>query len=227
MIDFALDAQRNDDKSPRRSDSSSLPPPLPADFDDDHGCCAGCLAANDGHRRGIRTGHPLGISIVRRPAGQPGAYPIHHSLIYLWFDRLQSRHFNIDDTMRDAEQEVRQMNLSTRSSAGLSRRSSLPSSCGCGTVAFFQLPCRRFPKSIIRSNLRASSAPGASPDVVATTVADSTRTPFGPIADVTEMTSSSTVGSTHVDLRFGLTSTSTLRLATCRRRSTPHRRSAD
>ena len=37
MIDFAIEAQRNDGKSPRRGDVRSLPRPVPADHDDDDG----------------------------------------------------------------------------------------------------------------------------------------------------------------------------------------------
>jgi multidrug efflux pump subunit AcrB len=44
---------------------------------------------------------------------------------------------------------------------------------------------------------------------------------FGHIAGVTEMTSSSSLGSTRITLQFDLTGTSTARRATCRRRSTP------
>jgi multidrug efflux pump len=46
--------------------------------------------------------------------------------------------------------------------------------------------------------------PGGSPEVVATTVATPLERHLGQIADVTEMTSSSTVGSTRINLQFGL-----------------------
>ncbi len=46
--------------------------------------------------------------------------------------------------------------------------------------------------------------PGASPETMATTVATPLERRLGVIADVTEMTSSSTVGSTRVTLQFGL-----------------------
>jgi multidrug efflux pump len=46
--------------------------------------------------------------------------------------------------------------------------------------------------------------PGASPQDVATTVASPLERHLGQIADVTEMTSSSTVGSTRITLQFGL-----------------------
>src|SRR6202040_4432983 len=46
--------------------------------------------------------------------------------------------------------------------------------------------------------------PGASPETVATSVAGPLERHLGQIADVTEMTSSSTVGSTRIPLQFGL-----------------------
>src|SRR6201992_4078587 len=46
--------------------------------------------------------------------------------------------------------------------------------------------------------------PGASPEDVATTVASPLERHLGQIADVTEMTSSSTVGSGRITLQFGL-----------------------
>src|SRR6202040_1069721 len=48
------------------------------------------------------------------------------------------------------------------------------------------------------------SMPGASPEVMAATVATPLERHLGTIADVTEMTSQTTVGSTRVVLQFGL-----------------------
>jgi multidrug efflux pump len=56
-----------------------------------------------------------------------------------------------------------------------------------------------FPTISVKAKL-----PGGSPEVVATTVATPLERHLGQIADVTEMTSSSTVGSTRINLRFGL-----------------------
>jgi multidrug efflux pump len=49
-----------------------------------------------------------------------------------------------------------------------------------------------------------ATLPGASPEDVATTVASPLERHLGQIADVTEMTSSSTVGATRITLQFGL-----------------------
>src|SRR6201994_1994803 len=73
-----------------------------------------------------------------------------------------------------------------------------------GAVAYFKLPVSPlpqvdFPTISVRANL-----PGASPQDVATTVASPLERHLGQIADVTEMTSSSTVGGTRITLQFGL-----------------------
>src|SRR6478752_3650998 len=73
-----------------------------------------------------------------------------------------------------------------------------------GAVAYFKLPVSPlpqvdFPTISVRANL-----PGASPQDVAATVASPLERHLGQIADVTEMTSSSTVGGTRITLQFGL-----------------------
>ncbi len=61
------------------------------------------------------------------------------------------------------------------------------------------LPQVDFPTISVQANL-----PGASPDTVATSVASPLERHLGQIADVTEMTSISSVGSARVTLQFGL-----------------------
>src|SRR5499425_851041 len=73
-----------------------------------------------------------------------------------------------------------------------------------GAIAFFQLPVSPLPQVDFPTiSVRAQMA-GASPQVMATTVATPLERHLGVIADVTEMTSSSTVGSTRITLQFGL-----------------------
>ena len=74
-----------------------------------------------------------------------------------------------------------------------------------GAVAFFQLPVSPLPQVDFPTISVQAQLPGASPDVVATTVATPLERHLGQIADVTEMTSSSsTVGSVRITLQFGL-----------------------
>ena len=73
-----------------------------------------------------------------------------------------------------------------------------------GVVAFFKLPVSPLPQVDFPTISVRASLPGASPEDVATTVASPLERHLGQIADVTEMTSSSTVGATRITLQFGL-----------------------
>ncbi len=73
-----------------------------------------------------------------------------------------------------------------------------------GGVAYLKLPVAPFPQVDSATITVSASMPGASPETMATTVATPLERHLGAIADVTEMTSSSSVGSTNVTLQFGL-----------------------
>jgi len=73
-----------------------------------------------------------------------------------------------------------------------------------GAVAFFKLPVSPLPQVDFPTISVQATLPGASPQDVATTVASPLERHLGQIADVTEMTSSSTVGAVRITLQFGL-----------------------
>jgi multidrug efflux pump len=73
-----------------------------------------------------------------------------------------------------------------------------------GGVAFFRLPVASLPQVDFPTISVQASMPGASPETMATSVATPLERHLGQIADVTEMTSQSSVGSSHVTLQFGL-----------------------
>ena len=73
-----------------------------------------------------------------------------------------------------------------------------------GVVAFFKLPVSPLPQVDFPTISVQATLPGASPQDVATTVASPLERHLGQIADVTEMTSSSSVGSVRITLQFGL-----------------------
>ena len=72
-----------------------------------------------------------------------------------------------------------------------------------GFVAFFLLPVAPLPDVDIPTIFVQAQQPGASPETMATSVATPLERHLGSIADVDEMTSSSSVGSTRVVLQFG------------------------
>src|ERR1700741_379095 len=73
-----------------------------------------------------------------------------------------------------------------------------------GAVAFFKLPVSPLPQVDFPTISVQATLPGASPEDVAVTVASPLERHLGQIADVTEMTSSSSVGQTRITLQFGL-----------------------
>jgi multidrug efflux pump len=73
-----------------------------------------------------------------------------------------------------------------------------------GAVAFFKLPVSPLPQVDFPTISVQATLPGGSPQDVATTVASPLERHLGQIADVTEMTSSSTVGAARITLQFGL-----------------------
>src|SRR6202789_2575204 len=73
-----------------------------------------------------------------------------------------------------------------------------------GALAFFKLPVSPLPQVDFPTISVTAQLPGGSPEVVATTVATPLERHLGQIADVTEMTSTSTVGSVRINLQFGL-----------------------
>ena len=73
-----------------------------------------------------------------------------------------------------------------------------------GAVAFFRLPVSPLPQVDFPTIAVHAALPGASPEVMATAVATPLERHLGQIADVTEMTSSSSVGNTRITLQFGL-----------------------
>ncbi|CAG4891047.1 efflux RND transporter permease subunit [Paraburkholderia saeva] len=73
-----------------------------------------------------------------------------------------------------------------------------------GCFAFVKLPVAPLPQVDFPTISVQASLPGASPETVATSVASPLERHLGSIADVTEMTSTSSVGSARITLQFGL-----------------------
>ncbi len=73
-----------------------------------------------------------------------------------------------------------------------------------GIVAFFLLPVSPLPQVDFPTISVQATLPGASPETVATSVATPLERHLGQIADVAEMTSSSSVGAARITLQFGL-----------------------
>ncbi len=73
-----------------------------------------------------------------------------------------------------------------------------------GAIAFFLLPVAPLPNVDIPTVMVQATLPGASPETVATSVTTPLERHLGTIAGVTEMTSSSSVGSSRIVLQFDM-----------------------
>jgi len=73
----------------------------------------------------------------------------------------------------------------------------------CGGVAFIVLPVAPLPRIDVPAIFVSAQLPGASPEVMASSVATPLERHLGAIADVDDMTSSSGVGATNIQLTFG------------------------
>jgi multidrug efflux pump len=73
-----------------------------------------------------------------------------------------------------------------------------------GAIAFTVLPVSPLPQVDFPTITVAAQLPGASPDIMASSVATPLEREFGHIAGVSEMTSSSTLGTTSITLQFDL-----------------------
>ena len=73
-----------------------------------------------------------------------------------------------------------------------------------GALAYFRLPVAPLPNITFPVIVVQASMAGASPDIMASTVAEPLERRLGSIADVNELTSTSSVGSTNIVIQFGL-----------------------
>ncbi|WP_048863149.1 efflux RND transporter permease subunit, partial [Acidisphaera rubrifaciens] len=73
-----------------------------------------------------------------------------------------------------------------------------------GVFAYFRLPVAPLPQVDFPTILVQATLPGASPDTVATSLAAPLERHLGQIADVTEITSQSSVSRTRITVQFGL-----------------------
>jgi multidrug efflux pump len=73
-----------------------------------------------------------------------------------------------------------------------------------GAVAFIELPVSPLPQVDFPTISVGASLPGASPEIMASAVATPLERQFGRISGITEMTSSSSLGSTSVTMQFDL-----------------------
>ena len=155
---------------------------------------------------------PLGITIVGGLIFSQVLTLYTTPVIYLWFDRLAQRVLARQAAANrsparseprqpsDSHEYLRAIHPPAGRHHAADRRPSrwpAPSPSGC-------CPSRRCRRSISPPSPCQRSLPGASPETMASSVATPLERQFGRIAGVTEMTSSSSLGSTCITLQFDL-----------------------
>src|ERR1700689_4698466 len=73
-----------------------------------------------------------------------------------------------------------------------------------GSMAFYLLPVAPLPQVDFPTISVSASLPGASPEIVASSIATPLERQFGRIAGIPQMTSSSSLGSANVTMQFDL-----------------------
>ena len=204
MIDFALDAERNEGKAPREAIYQACLLRFRPILMTTMAALFGALPLMLGTGTGSELRHPLGITIVGGLIVSQVLTLFTTPVIYLWL-RPARRRLRRQPGRRRRRAERRPVNPSapfirrpvatTLLTIGLAL---------AGVFAFFKLPVAPLPQVDFPTISVQATLPGASPDTMATTVATPLERHLGMIADVTEMTSSSTVGTTRITLQFDL-----------------------
>src|SRR5262249_24817372 len=204
MIDFALDAERNEGKPPREAIYQACLLRFRPIIMTTMAAVLGALPLMLGTGAGSELRHPLGISIVGGLLVSQMLTLFTTPVIYLGFARLAIRFAGRPasaspagghSAMEPSTPFTRRPVATTLLTFGLA---------AAGAVAFFKLPVSPLPQVDFPTISVQATLPGASPQDVATTVAGPLERHLGQIADVTEMTSTSSVGSARIILQFGL-----------------------
>ena len=204
MIDFALDAERKEGKPPTEAIYEACLLRFRPIMMTTMAALLGALPLAVGSGVGSELRHPLGIAIIGGLILSQILTLYTTPVVYLAFDRL-ARRFKASSPQTTAMSPGSRMNLSepfiqrpvatTLLTAGATL---------VGIVAFRFLPVAALPQVEFPTINVAAMLPGASPETMATSVAAPLEHQFARIAGVTEMTSSSSLGSSNVTLQFEL-----------------------
>ncbi len=204
MVDFALDAQRQQGLPPAEAILQAaqlrLRPILMTTF----AALFGAIPLVIGGGMGAELRQPLGITLVGGLLLSQLLTLFTTPVIYLAFDRLGAR-WKARFSGAGSQQGTEAVNISAmfiRRPVGTTLLA--VAVVLLGAIAFKLLPVSPLPQVDFPTINVNANLPGASPDVMAATVATPLERALGRIAGITEMTSSSALGSTNITIQFDL-----------------------
>src|SRR5581483_6876247 len=185
-------------QEPARGDPPGVAPAIPADPDDDRRGAFRRAAAHARHGCRLGATPPAWPHHGRRPDRQPGADALHYAGDLSLLRPLRA-------PLPAPRRGTRRVNLSAPFVARPVATTLLAIGVVlAGVVAFTQLPVSPLPQVDYPTISVQASLPGANPETMASTVATPLERALGRIAGVTEITSSSSLGSSRITLQFDL-----------------------
>ena len=209
MIDFALDAERNEGMPPEEAIYQACLLRFRPIMMTTMAALLGGLPLALGTGVGSELRRPLGITMVGGLIFSQMLTLYTTPVIYLWFERWRARfrrtaeearrRFTAGDGARRLHEHFRALHPSAGGDHAADGGGRAGRRGGLYLLPVSPLPQVDFPTISVSAQL-----PGASPETMASSVATPLERQFARIAAVTEMTSTSTLGGTGVTLQFDL-----------------------
>ena len=205
MIDFALEAERVEGLPPREAIYQACLLRFRPIMMTTMAAILGAMPLMLGTGTGSELRQPLGIAIIGGLIVSQMLTLFTTPVIYLYFDRLAVRLTGRRPSSADRSRSAGRMNISAPFISRPVATTLLTLGIAlAGILAFSKLPVAPLPQVDFPTISVSAQLPGASPETVATSVAEPLERHLGQIADVTEMTSNSGIGQTRITLQFDL-----------------------